>query len=177
VFAQHLFLTGYRGTGKSTVGQLVALELAYPFLDTDERIELDAGKTIGEIFETLGEPHFRDLESLQLIRLQDSERPMVVSLGGGAVVRPDNRALINKLGATVWLQATPENIAARIANDPNTQSRRPKLSTLGNLEEVRSKLAERWAWYNEVADIAIVCDDRAPEEIAKTIVEWYRQFA
>ena len=174
MIAQHLLLTGYRGTGKSTVGKMVANRLDFAFLDIDDEIEQSSGKTIAEIFAESGEQGFRDLETNHILKLRELALPSVISLGGGAIIRSINRQAISQLGLTVWLQASPENIVARISGDPQTQSRRPKLSTLGNLDEVRSKLEERREWYSEVADKTIDCDRSSQEEIAASIVDWYQ---
>ena len=155
---KHLFLTGYRGSGKSTIGKLVASHLSLAFVDTDVEIELQSGNTIAEIFARSGEAAFRDLESEQLSQVRSLTEPAVVSLGGGSILRQENRECIKQLGRTVWLQASPENIFGRISKDVNTQTRRPKLSKLGDLEEIRSILAERSVVYEEVADMCVSTD-------------------
>jgi len=171
---KHLFLTGYRGSGKSTIGKLVAGHLSFAFVDTDVEIELQSGNTIAEIFARSGEAAFRDLESQQLSQLRSLTEPAVVSLGGGSILRQENRECIKQLGRTVWLQASPENIFDRISKDVNTQTRRPKLSKLGDLEEIRSILAERSVLYEEVADMCVSTDELPMESIAMKIVHWYR---
>ena len=124
---------------------MISHQLSLPFIDTDVQIEFETGKTIAEIFSELGENAFRDLESEQIARLSKRLQPVVVSLGGGAILRAENRECISQLGLTVWLQASPENICDRISKDTNTQSRRPKLSKLGDLDEIRTILAQRLA--------------------------------
>ena len=171
---KHLFLTGYRGSGKSTIGKLVASHLSRLFVDTDVEIELQSGNTIAEIFARSGEAAFRDLESEQLSQLRSLTEPAVVSLGGGSILRQENRECIKQLGRTVWLQASPENIFGRISKDVNTQTRRPKLSKLGDLEEIRSILAERSVVYEEVADMCVSTDELSMESVAMKIVHWYR---
>ena len=171
---KHLFLTGYRGSGKSTIGKLVASHLSLAFVDTDVEIELQSGNTIAEIFARSGEAAFRDLESEQLSQLRSLTEPAVVSLGGGSILRQENRECIKQLGRTVWLQASPENIFGRISKDVNTQTRRPKLSKLGDLEEIRSILAERSVVYEEVADRWVSTDELSMESVAMKIVHWYR---
>ena len=171
---KHLFLTGYRGSGKSTIGKLVASHLSLAFVDTDVEIELQSGNTIAEIFARSGEAAFRDLESEQLSQLRSLTEPAVVSLGGGSILRQENRECIKQLGRTVWLQASPENIFGRISKDVNTQTRRPKLSKLGDLEEIRSILAERSVVYEEVADMCVSTDELSMESVAMKIVHWYR---
>lgn len=174
MFQKHLFLTGYRGSGKSTIGKLVASQLSLAFIDTDDEIELQSGSTISEIFARSGEAAFRDLESQQISLLRSLTEPTVVSLGGGSILRKENRVCIKQLGRTVWLQVSPEKIFDRISKDVNTQTRRPKLSKLGDLEEIRSILAERWALYEEVADMCVSTDELSMGSLAMKIAHWYR---
>ena len=171
---EHLLLTGYRGCGKSAVGQILSVSLARKLIDVDDSIEASAGRTIAEIFEHVGEVGFRDMESSQLTRLSELEEPAVISLGGGAILRSENRKTIRELGRTVWLQASPETIFRRISSDTATQSRRPKLSKLGDLEEIRSILEKRLVWYKEVADLAVDTDGRSMQQVAATIVDWFQ---
>lgn len=171
---KHLLLTGYRGCGKSVVGQRLSMALSRDFIDTDTAIESAAGKSIAEIFEDVGQEGFRDLESQQIANLITLSMPAVISLGGGSILRPENREWIRKLGRTVWLQAEPDTIRVRIADDASTKSRRPKLSQLGDLEEIRSILEVRVPLYQEVSDLAVSTDGRTMDEVAATIADWYR---
>ena len=172
---KHLLLAGYRGCGKSAVGELLSLALTRKLIDIDQAIESSTARTIAEIFSEMGEEGFRDLESNQIASLASLKEPAIISLGGGAIVRPENRSRVRNLGKTVWLQATPETIYQRISNDHTTQARRPKLSQLGDLEEIRSILKMRVPWYNEVADFAVSTDGQSMEQVAETIVDWFRR--
>lgn len=171
----HLLLIGYRGCGKSGVGKLLSELLDRDLIDTDIAIETSQGKTIAEIFAEVGEAGFRDLESNQIANLDSLKRSAIISLGGGAILRPENRRCIRNLGKTVWLQATPETIFERISNDETTQSRRPKLSNLSDRDEIRSILEMRVPWYKEVADLAVSTDGVSMERVAKTIVDWHQR--
>ena len=171
---KHLLLTGYRGCGKSAVGQLLSQLLARDLIDTDLAIESAAGKTIAEIFTELGQVGFRNLESDQIASLASLNQPAIISLGGGAILRPENRQRIRSLGKTVWLQATPDTIHDRVANDRSTQMRRPKLSPLGDLDEIRSILEERMPLYREVADLTVSTDSRTMDEVASIVADWVR---
>ena len=144
------------------------------WIDTDVSIEADAGRTIVDIFADEGEAGFRNLESAQILGLGSLKESAIISLGGGAVLRSENRKRIRELGKTVWLQASVETIHGRIANDLTTQARRPKLSKLGDLEEIRTILETRWAWYNEVADLAINTDDLSMQQVAATVADWFQ---
>jgi len=171
----HLLLIGYRGCGKSGVGKLLSELLDRNLIDTDIAIETSEGKTIAEIFAEVGEQGFRDLESNQIANLDSLEESAIISLGGGAILRPENRRCIRNLGKTVWLQATPETIFERISNDETTQSRRPKLSNLSDRDEIRSILEMRVPWYKEVSDLAVATDGVSMERVAKTIVDWHQR--
>lgn len=171
---KHLLLTGYRGCGKSVVGQLLSQLLSRTLVDVDIAIESTAGKSIAEIFAESGEVAFRDLESAQIEALGLLPEPAIISLGGGAILRSENRRRIQTLGFTVWLQASPETVAQRIASDVFTRSRRPKLSKLGDMEEIRSILESRLAWYKEVADFAVDTDNLTMQQVADTIVDRFQ---
>ena len=120
-----VFLIGYRGSGKTTVGRKLADRLWQTFLDSDELVVRRAGKSIKEIFEQDGEPAFRDLESAvvrDLALLADH----VVALGGGALVREANRAALTDAGhKVIYLRCEPEELVKRIHADPQTAANRP----------------------------------------------------
>jgi shikimate kinase len=170
----HLFLTGYRGTGKSTVGKVVADRLGLPFLDTDIQIEAATNKSITDIFQQHGELFFRDLESCQFEHLSTLTNSHVVSLGGGAILREQNRTWIKSLGQTVWLKASVDTLVQRIAMDAHTQNRRPKLSQLGERDEIQSILEKRISWYTEVSQFSIDTDGLSADNIAEQVIDWYR---
>ncbi len=172
---KHLLLTGYRGCGKSVVGKLLSEMLSRNLIDTDVEIEKKEGRSIAEIFADVGELGFRDLESLQISCLRCLKEPAIISLGGGAILRSENRKQIRELGFTVWLQASAETLHGRIENDHATQSRRPKLSKLGDLEEILAILEDRLAWYNEVADLAVDTNDLSMEQVAAIIADWFQR--
>ncbi len=172
---KHLLLTGYRGCGKSAVGRLVSESLSRQLIDTDVAIEIKTGQSIAEIFEQRGQDGFRDLESSQIASLVSLKDPSIISLGGGAILRPENRNCIRNLGNSVWLQATPETIFERISKDSTTQLRRPKLSRLGDMDEIRSVLEARVPWYKEVADFTVSTDGVSVEQIAEIIVDWFHR--
>ncbi len=140
-------LVGYRGCGKTAVVQLAALRLGWDWVDADVEIELRAAKSIAAIFADAGEPEFRNLESAMLGELIQRNR-CVVALGGGAVLREENRRLLSDAkksgqGKVIWLQALPETLWQRIQADPTTAARRPNLTAAGGVEEVRRLLGER----------------------------------
>ena len=115
-----IYLVGFMGCGKSTVGRALAEELGWPFFDLDDEIEKHTGATITAIFTDLGEPAFRRLETEALQRRIDvarNGRPQVISLGGGAFTVPRNCELANGNGVTIWLDTPLPVIEQRIANE------------------------------------------------------------
>jgi shikimate kinase len=165
---KHLDLVGYRGTGKTTVGRLLAAAVGRPFVDLDERIETAAGMTIADIFAAEGEPGFRDRESAAL-RAASAEPPAVIATGGGIVLRPENRAVIRETGWVAWLTAPAEDLWARIQADAATASRRPKLAG-GGRDEVTKLLAVREPLYREVADLRMETAGLSPDAVAAAIL-------
>lgn len=110
----NVYLSGFMAAGKTVVGRELAARLDCPFVDLDEAVERRAGRSIPEIFEAEGESGFRRLESRELRRVLASEE-VVVALGGGTVLDPDNRALLRRRGTLVWLDTPRSTILARLA--------------------------------------------------------------
>lgn len=165
----NLFLIGYRGSGKTTVAAVLAEQIGWPWIDADTELERRAAMTIKQIFAEQGEPAFRDLESTVLQDLA-ARQSHVVALGGGIVLRPENRRVLKDRGKTVWLQASPEALLRRIGDDPTTSDRRPNLTGQGGLVEIRTLLDERTPLYAECADLTIDAEDKSPAEIARQII-------
>jgi shikimate kinase len=144
-------LIGYRGSGKSSIGRKLADRLWQAFVDTDDLIVKSAGKSIREIFEQDGEQHFRDLETAA-VRDALGRNDHVIALGGGAVLREENRATIKSSGrSVVYLRCEPQVLLQRIESDPQTVATRPNLTPLGGgIDEIRELLAQREPLYREV---------------------------
>jgi shikimate kinase len=168
----HLFLIGYRGCGKTTVGRVLASLLHRDFLDTDAWIENFASRSIPQIFEEDGEESFRALETAAIERLPPSP-PMVVSLGGGAVLRAVNRDLLKRAGQIVWLRAEPKILAERIAADAAMGYRRPSLTGENPVLEIETVLAAREPTYRSVCDWELETANRRPSDLAQDIADWY----
>lgn len=166
----NIVLIGYRGTGKSTVARHLALELGWDWVDADVEIELRAGKSIAAIFADEGEGPFRDWEAVVLADLVQKERT-VIAAGGGAVLREENRRLLEQCPHVVWLRATPATILRRVATDGTTAARRPQLTTAGGEAEVVRLLAERGPFYRACSDLEVDTEDKAPAEIAGQIIQ------
>jgi shikimate kinase len=165
----NLFLIGYRGSGKTSVAQALSERLGWPWLDADVELERRAGKSIKHIFADDGEPAFRDLESVIVADLA-TRTDHIIALGGGAVMRAENRAALQGRGKVIWLTAPPEVLAARIAADPTTQARRPSLTGLSQVDEIRELLAQRQKHYAACADLTIDSAIQSPSAIAAEIV-------
>ncbi len=169
--AKSLFLTGYRGTGKTTVAKIVADRLGWQWVDVDDQIEQAEGTTIAAIFAEKGEAAFRDLEEQVVAEICLQEK-RIVALGGGAVLRDSTRQRLHEAGPVVWLTASAEVLARRIAGDATTSQRRPDLTKLSPLDEIRHLLAEREPLYRECATVTVNTEAHSPEEIAEEIVEF-----
>lgn len=162
-------LIGYRGTGKSTVGQLLAARLDWDFVDSDREIERQAGKSIAAIFTEDGEPHFRHLEREEINRQLHRDH-VVLSAGGGAILDDLSRQQMPIAGPVVWLQASVETIVERISSDADTNDNRPSLTGQDVLNEVEQVLRERESKYAEAATIVIQTDGRDVTAIVDDII-------
>lgn len=165
---ERIVLVGYRGTGKTTVGPILAARLGWSFFDCDDVLEQSTGRTVSELFRTEGEAGFRDRETAVLADLCGRER-VVIATGGGAVLRETNRAVIRRGGVVAWLTAPAEVIHRRLTDDPHTAARRPALTT-GGLDEVVNLLAVREPLYRAVADLTLDSTNRSPDELATDIL-------
>lgn len=138
----HLSLIGLPGSGKSTIGRHVSRLLGMEFVDSDLVIEQRLGCSIREYFAQHGEAAFRDVEAMVLAELVQRPQPILLSTGGGAVLRPENRAVLQAHSTVFYLQASPEEIARRLRNDtarPLLQGEDPAVR-LRELQAVRGPL-------------------------------------
>ena len=155
-------IVGYMGSGKTTLGLLLARALSLEFVDLDRVIVKSAGKGIPQIFAEHGENHFRDLEHNALLQTLDGGTPSVVACGGGTVVRPDNRTLLRDV-TTVFLREDTEVLYQRTRG-----TERPLRAA--SLEEFELRYAERLPLYREVADIEVEADGRPPAKVAEEVL-------
>ena len=166
-------LIGYRGTGKSSVGRILANRLNRPFVDSDAQIELRAGRPIASIFAESGEAVFRDWEERILLESTAEDTGAVLATGGGAVVRESNRSKLREFGVVVWLQATPEVLASRLSASPKALADRPSLTTAGTLPEIAEVLDARLPLYRVTADFEVATEGKSPERVANIVREIY----
>ncbi len=167
----HIYLTGYRGTGKTSVAVLVAKQMARPLVDLDLVVEANSGKSIREIFDQGGESMFRRLETEALESVAQMP-PAIISLGGGAVLSEENRERIRQTGSCVWLDADAETIAGRLKGDASTADRRPALTDLSEIEEISGLLKQRRTLYDQVSDLRIDTAEKTVQEVASEIIDW-----
>ncbi len=161
-------LIGYRGCGKSSVGPILADMLGCLCVDSDDRIETAAGKSIAEIFKHDGEAAFRRLETNILTDLL-TQPDGVIASGGGAILADANRKNMQAAGPVVWLKASAETLATRIGGDVTSQARRPSLTGKSIQEEVEDVLEKRTPLYKDCATIQITTEGYSPAELATTI--------
>ena len=164
-----LFLVGYMGCGKSTIGRKLAQRIGADFVDTDNRIEELEGAQVFDIFRYQGEGYFRKCERMVLEELVDEEA-VVVSTGGGLPTWEDNMARMNEVGETIFLRRTAENIASRLS--PYGRQKRPRLRGLNDeelVEFMRRDMAVRAPYY-EQARLVIDCDTLSDDEILARVV-------
>ena len=169
-----IVLIGYRGTGKTTVGQVLADLLGWPLIDTDVLVEQRAGGSIREIFARVGEDGFRDLEAAVIADLRPRDA-VVISAGGGAILREANRLALRHNSLVAWLTAPAETLHQRIAADATTAARRPDLTTLTGLSEIRHLLEVREPLYRATADMTVDTGTASPDETAQLILAHYRR--
>lgn len=167
---QHIFLIGLRGSGKSTVGKLLAAHLHRPFHDTDQTIAAEQGSTVAEIFKTRGEPAFRHLETAALEELCRTPDRAVIATGGGIVLNPHNRELMRKHGLVFHLNAPPEVLYHRIRQDPDSDGLRPSLTGMTGLDDMRATSDKRVLLYQSARHYEVTVENRTPQEVVEAVV-------
>lgn len=161
---RNLVITGFMGTGKSTVGRLVAEKLDRPFIDTDEEIVRRVGMSIPELFQRQGEQGFRHVER-RMCRFLAAQGGYVISTGGGMLVDEGNREVMLASGMVICLTASPDSIIARLSADT---IERPLLKG-----DWRGLLEKRQPAYNAIP-YQIDTTDKTPETVAEEIVELWQ---
>jgi shikimate kinase len=157
-----IYLLGFMGSGKSTVGPLLARGLGWPFIDLDQVIEAGQGLTIREIFEQAGEPFFRQLEQAALTEMARTE-PAVIALGGGTFVQTANVELIRGSGGiAIWLDCSVDELRRRCEGLTN----RPLFQDA----ESFARLLEQRLPYYQRADYRISTEGQSPEDVVESIL-------
>ena len=161
-------MIGFMATGKSAVGRIVAENIGYTFVDVDTLIEEDTGASVSKIFELEGEASFRSRETKKL-RDVACMRKVVISTGGGAMMRPENRDILKQTGLVVCLEATVDEIIKRAGK----RESRPLINVENPQETIGRLLKERKKYYDE-ADVCIDTTGRKKSEIAGEIVSLWK---
>lgn len=171
---KNIVLIGYRCTGKTEMGKMVADALGYCFMDTDELVEKDAGATITQIVSKRGWPKFRELEKKAIARVSKVS-DAVIATGGGAVLDNENVKNLRRSGVVFFLDARPEVIFTRMKNDGKTDAQRPRLTEKDALSEIKEVISERAEKYWEAADYRIDTSDKEKKDVARNILIVYRR--
>ncbi len=167
---KNIVLTGFMGTGKTAVGRELSRLLNMELIDVDTEIEKSQRITINEIFKKFGEPRFREIET-EMIQKLSEQRNVIISTGGGAVLKQKNMDALRKQGIIVCLMATPETILKRT----NRSSNRPLLHVENPFARIKELLHFRMPFY-EKADIMIDTEGKTPLQIAEEIIEKVKEF-
>lgn len=160
------------GSGKSTVGRIIADKLDMTFKDTDELIERSQGRSIPDIFKDNGEAYFRELENKLMTELAKEGRDTgtVLSTGGGLPVDERNRELLKKTGTVIYLKASAECLAGRIGDDTG----RPLLESGDRFLKIKEMLRFRGPVYEECADHILVTDGMSVEETVTALLDYFK---
>jgi len=162
----NIILIGYRGSGKSVVGQRLAERLGRRFIDVDALIEKRQKTSIQNLVESRGWAYFRRVEK-KIIDEVSRKDSGVIAPGGGAVLDPENVKSLRSKGLIIWLKAEPEVLARRLEGDANTNRRRPTLTGKGTLEELKEVLLARLPYYQKAAEAEIDTSTLEPEEVVE----------
>jgi shikimate kinase len=167
---RNLILVGFMGTGKTEVGKVVSRTIGRSFVDIDDYIVSAAGMTINEIFKSYGEDLFRELESGMIRKFSKIQR-LVISTGGGSLLRMENVQNLKRTGVLVCLTASPEEIARRVADERH----RPLLAVPDRVGTVREMMARRSQSYL-LSDFTIHTDGKSVHAVAQEVLDVYRRF-
>lgn len=168
----NIVLIGYRGTGKSRVGRLLAKRLKMPYIGMDAAIVAKSGMSIPEIVEKFGWTEFRDRESAEALELAGRDN-IIIDTGGGIIERPENIKALQNNACVIWLKASVETIVSRIQGN----SDRPALTSGKTfIEEISEVLEQRIPKYSSAAGYEIDTDELSPEQITDWIMDiWEKQ--
>lgn len=164
-------LVGYRATGKTFLGRILAQELRLPFVDMDQELAATLGMSIRDWVCAFGWESFRQAES-RLLEVLVMRPPMVLATGGGVVLSASNRLVLRSRFRVIWLQASLDTICRRLEDDPATASQRPALTELPPREEIRSLLAFRIPLYQETAHFVLSSDQESPFSLVQRVLDF-----
>jgi shikimate kinase len=162
---KNIILTGFMGTGKSTLGRLLAEKLDYSFIDTDSLIEDRIGQTIANLFKEQGEAAFRKLEE-NLVQELAQQQGLVISTGGGLILNPKNVETFKKSGQIICLTATPAEILERVSSQNHI---RPLLLEKDPLSKIKELLEQRSPVYSQFQQL--LTSGKNPHDLVKRLIE------
>ncbi len=168
----HIVLIGFMGSGKSSIGRLIAAKLGCHFVDTDQIVVREAGMEIPEIFRLHGEDSFRERERRAIESLKGGTTHRVIATGGGVVTRPENARLLRELGFVVWFTASEEVIFNRVSRN----KKRPLLQTPNPRQTIASLLAQREPLYAAAAHWKIDTSAFSHDAVARETIAEARRF-
>lgn len=167
----NIVLIGFMGSGKTTIGMKLAHAMNYDFMDTDQYIESQSGKSIKDIFSSEGEEAFRILETSSLAELNQSLHHCILSTGGGMPLRKENAELLRQIGMVVLLKASKEVTYERLKGDKT----RPLLAGENPMQNIEELLNKRMPIYEKVADVVVSTDQRTYYSIVNEILNYYEE--
>lgn len=167
---ENLILIGFMGCGKSTVGKKLASAFDYEFLDTDEMIEEQQGKTISDIFAEEGEEAFRKMETELILQLKREAKKKVIATGGGMPMREENRKLLREVGTVVFLEAKLETILERLKND----TARPLAAGEDKERRLRPLYEKRYPLYQTAAEVVVDTEGKSFYAIIQELEQYMK---
>jgi shikimate kinase len=165
----NIVLIGYRGSGKSAVGNRLAARLKMRFVDTDDLIEERQGVPIADIVKSHGWDHFRKIEK-SIIEEISKGNNLIIAPGGGAVLDADNVKTLKKNGFIIWLKADRQTLLKRMNQDPGTETRRPTLTGKGTLKEIEETISQREPFNERASEIQIDTSMLAVDAVVESIL-------
>jgi shikimate kinase len=166
----NIYLIGYRCTGKTSVGKILAKSLNLPFVDADAAVEKENGMTISEMVASFGWNYFREKEKT-MIRGLSALGGQVIATGGGVILDPENVRRMKETGRVVWLKAGAEAIEQRLLADVKTADQRPSLTGKKLTDEIKETLEIRTPLYENAADFSVDADDMPVDAIAQKVAD------
>jgi shikimate kinase len=166
----NIFLIGFRCTGKTTVGRIIANKLHMEFIDADDELVKQQKMPISEIVDKHGWAYFRQKES-EIIKKIASMNNQLVATGGGVILNNDNVDYMKKSGTIIWLKATPETVKNRILQDEKTEQSRPSLTSKGLIDEIEETIKTRTPLYQAAMEFCIDTDNVQIEEVVSKVLE------
>ena len=167
----NLILTGFRATGKTSVGRIVAARLHWIFLDTDELARQRLGAPIAEVVARHGWPFFRTAERQLLRELSTTMRQTVLATGGGAIEHLQEWRELRRCALVVWLDTDSDTIRQRLRDDPDSGHQRPSLTGQSVMDEIEHLLECRRPMYAAGSDLRLSTEGRTPEQLVVEIMQ------